>query len=58
MKYKTISSERIKRTTYKLLLDEQMNYIVAKIVGIKVIFLYSSKKSELSIKYYERTVGA
>lgn len=55
MRYEIIDSVRIKRTTFELLTDGFI-YRVAKIIGERVTFLYSSTKHELALKFYERTI--
>jgi hypothetical protein len=57
MKYEVIDSVRVKRTRFELLTDGFIFY-VAKIVGERITFLYSSSKHNLAIKFYERTIGA
>jgi NAD-dependent DNA ligase len=57
MKYDVIDSVRVKRTRFELLTDGFI-YHVAKIVGERVMFLYSSSKYNLAIKFYERTIRA
>ena len=57
MKYQIIDSVRVKRTRFELLTDGFI-YHVAKRVGERVTFLYSSSKHTLALKFYERTIGA
>ena len=57
MKYNILDSVKVKRTRYELLTDGFI-FHVAKIVGERVTFLYSSSKHQLAIKFYERTIGA
>lgn len=57
MRYQIIDSVRVKRTKYELLTDGFI-FHVAKIVGERVKFLFSSSKHELALKFYERTIGA
>ncbi len=56
MKYQIIDSVKVKRTKFELLTDGFI-FHVAKIVGDRVTFLYSSSKHDLSVKFYERTIG-
>lgn len=56
MRYQIIDSVRVKRTRIELLTDGFI-YHVAKIVGERVTFLYSSTKHELANKFYERKIG-
>lgn len=57
MRYQIVDSVRVKRTRFELLTDGFI-FHVAKIVGEKVTFLYSSSKHDLALKFYERTIGA
>ena len=57
MKYQIIDSVQIKRTRFELLTDGFI-YHVAKITGQRVMFLYSSSKCPLALKFYARTIGA
>jgi hypothetical protein len=57
MKYQILDSVRVKRTKIELLTDGFI-FHVAKIVGERVSFLFSSSKYEIANKFYERKIGA